>query len=68
VTCEEAKMNKLYEKIAEAIRKSTIANRFNTVEVVDKEDLMDILCDHFSHIDCIFIPEKFRKACNEVPE
>lgn len=61
-------MNKLYEKIAEAIRKSTIKNRFNTVEVVDKEDLMDILCDHFSHTDCIFIPEKFRKACSGVPE
>lgn len=61
-------MNKLYKKIAEAIRKSTIANRFNTVEVINKEDLVKILCNHFSYTDCIFIPEEFRKACNEVPE
>jgi len=58
-------MNKLYKKIAEAIRMNTLKNRFNTIEVIDKDALIEALNNHFSYTDCLFIPKEFTKACNE---
>jgi len=59
-------MNKLYEKIAKAIRMHTLTNPFPIVDVVDKKALVSTLSDHFRTTDTLFNAEDFKKACEEI--
>lgn len=56
-------MNTLYKVIAKAIRMSTLKNRYNTTEVVDKNELVEMLSNYFKKTDTLFNSDEFTKAC-----
>jgi len=57
--------NPLYATIARLIRTNTLKNRFNTTEVINKEDLVETLSDYFQNTDALFNRDEFAKACEE---
>ena len=57
--------NPLYATIARLIQTNTLKNRFNTVEVIDKKDLVETIADYFQNTDALFNRDEFAKACEE---
>jgi len=57
--------NPLYATIARLIRTNTLKNRFNTTEVINKEDLVETLSDYFQNTDALFNRGEFEKTCEE---
>ena len=57
--------NPLYATIARLIQTNTLKNRFNTIEVVHKEDLVETLSDYFQNTDALFNRGEFENACEE---